>query len=132
MGHHRAFLRKTFHVLGFAREERFWNQQWEIGVLNAGLLEHAVQDVLHLFPNRIAVRLDHHAAAHVRLLCQVGFHHQLIIPLRIIHAAFRQLFQFFCHCVVFIFYANLGKIIESLEIYLRFIAYFYFFSLHLH
>ena len=40
--HHGALLGEALHVLSLAREERFRNQQGEVGVLGARLLEHLV------------------------------------------------------------------------------------------
>ena len=61
----------------------------KIGVLVSSILEHLVQHALHVFPQRIAPRLDHHAAAHRRVLRQIGPLDDLLIPLRIIFGASR-------------------------------------------
>ena len=95
--HHRTLLGETFHVLGFLRQETLGDEQGEVGVLHACGLEHVVQSALHLLPDSVAVGLDDHTAAHVRLLGQVGFHHQFVVPLAIVLASFGEEFQFFCH-----------------------------------
>ncbi len=66
-------------------------------------LEHAVKFMLHLLPNGIAVRLYHHTSAHSRLFGQICFNDQIVIPLRVILAAFGQIFEFFCHRKLFLF-----------------------------
>ena len=79
--HHGTFLGETLYMLGLAAKERFGNKQGEISVLHAGLLEHAVQRLLHLLPDGIAVGLDYHTAAHGALLGKVSLDYQLVIPL---------------------------------------------------
>ena len=94
MGNHRALLGETRHMFGLAAEERFRDEEREVCVLHACRLEHIVQDALHLFPDCISVRLDHHASAHGALFCQIGLDNQIVIPLRIILGTLRNLF---CH-----------------------------------
>ena len=72
MGDDGAFLGKALGVLLFLFEKRFGDEKREVGVLVPGRLEHIVQGPLHLFPDRIAVRLDDHAAADGGVLGQVG------------------------------------------------------------
>ena len=93
----RTFFGKPFDMLGFAAEERFWNEKREVGVLYTCFLEHTVKFVLHFFPNCITVGLDNHTASNRRLLCEIGFDHELIVPLRVVFAAFGQILKFFCH-----------------------------------
>ena len=64
VGDHGALFGETFHVLGFAAEIRFGNKKGEIGVLNTGFLEHAVESLLYFLPYSVAVGLDDHTAAH--------------------------------------------------------------------
>ena len=78
--HHGALLGKAFHVFGFFREKTFRDEQREINVLHTSLLETRIKRLLDLFPNGIAVRFYHHAAAHVCLLGKVGFHNKFVIP----------------------------------------------------
>ena len=84
MGNDSALLGKTLDVVGLTAEKRLGNQQGEIGVLHTSCLEHIIEPALHLFPDGIAIGLDDHTSAHCRLLGEVGFHHQFIIPLRVI------------------------------------------------
>ena len=58
-----AFLGESLYVLGLFFEETHRNKEWEIRVLVACVLEHLVQNSLHIFPNSVAPRLDHHATA---------------------------------------------------------------------
>ena len=84
MGNNSALLGEAFHMISLSAQERLGNEQGEISVLHAGSLEHVIKLTLHLFPDGVAIRLDDHAATHSRLLGQVGFHYQFIIPLRVI------------------------------------------------
>ena len=84
MGYHGTLLGKTLDVLGLAAQERFRNQQGEVGVLSASLLKHLVKLLLHLLPDSIAIRLDHHTSAYGRLLCHIGLYNQIIEPLAVI------------------------------------------------
>src|SRR5207237_10730417 len=43
--------------------------------------EHVVQGALHQLPHMIAVGPDHHAAAHRRVVGQLGLHDHVVIPL---------------------------------------------------
>jgi hypothetical protein len=47
-----------------------------------GGFEHAVEDPLHGFPNRVAARFDHHAPGNVRQLGQIAFSDNIEIPFR--------------------------------------------------
>ena len=88
VGHYGAFLGKTFNVFGFFRQERLWYKEREVCVLHACLLEHRVQLMLHLFPYCVAVWLDYHAAPYSGLLCEVGFHDEVVVPLAIVVSPF--------------------------------------------
>ena len=81
MGDHGAFLCKSRHVLSFAAEEALGDEKGEIGVLDAGLLEHRVEGTLHLFPYGIPVRLDYHTSADSGLLGQICLDYYVVIPL---------------------------------------------------
>ena len=92
--HHGALLRESGHVLGLAAEEGLGDEEREVGVLVPGLLEHAVENMLHLLPDGVSVGLDDHAAADGGLLGQVGLHHEVVVPLGVVLGPFRYLF---CH-----------------------------------
>ena len=68
----RAFLGEALDVLGLLLQEAQRNEQRKVGVLVARGLEHAVEHALHVLPDRPAPGLDDHAAAHGRVLGQVG------------------------------------------------------------
>src|SRR2546430_16971149 len=68
----RDFLGEPLDVLGFLREEAHRDEQREVGVLVAGRLEHGIQGVLHQLPDAVAMRPDHHTAAHRRVVRQLG------------------------------------------------------------
>ena len=97
VGHHSAFFGKSFHVLRFFRKIAFGDEQGEVGVLHARGFETGVECLLYPFPDGITIGLDHHAAAHGRLFGEVGFHDEFVVPARIVHAAFGEVFQFFGH-----------------------------------
>src|SRR6476659_27968 len=81
MGDNRAFLGETFDMFRLLLHVTERNEEREISVLVPGRFEHAVEGVLHVFPDAIAPGLDHHAAADVARLGQVGRANHLLIPL---------------------------------------------------
>ena len=91
MGDDGAFLGESLGHLLFAGQERFGNEEREISVDVAGVLEHAVEGRCMLFPDGVAMRLDDHAAAHVGVLGQAGALHDVEIPLGIILCTRRNL-----------------------------------------
>ena len=84
MGDDRAFLGEALDVRGFLLHEGQRDEQREVGVLVAGGLEHVVQRALHVLPERVAPRLDDHAAAHGGVLGQVGGADDLLVPLGVV------------------------------------------------
>ena len=95
MSYNRAFLCKTFNMVGFTAEERLWNKQRKICVCVTCFLEHAVQNVVHFFPYRITVRLDNHTTSNCGLFRQICLNNKLVVPLRIILRSLRQLCHFY-------------------------------------
>jgi hypothetical protein len=59
----------------------------KVRVLMPGRLEHVVECPLHVFPQRIAPRLDHHAAAHGRVLGEIRRPDDLLVPLGVVVVA---------------------------------------------
>src|SRR3546814_10239872 len=57
----RHFLRETIDMVGFLFKEAQGNEQREIGVLDARILDRGVHHRLDAFPDAIAPRLDAHA-----------------------------------------------------------------------
>src|SRR6187431_2093910 len=84
MRHYRALLGEALHVLGFLGQVRKWNEQRKIGVLVTGRFELPVEAALNVLPNAVAPRLDHHAAAYIRVLGKVRLANDLLIPRRVI------------------------------------------------
>ena len=84
MGHHGALLGKPLDMMRLLAEKRLRDKQREISVFMPGIFEHLIQRTLHLFPDRITVRFDHHTSANRRILGQSRFYHQIVIPLRIV------------------------------------------------
>src|SRR5690606_38477787 len=80
MGNHGAFLCEALGILLFCFKKTFRYKQRKIGILVTGFLNRTVQFVTHFFPNRITVRLDYHASTTLRILRQISFYHQFIIP----------------------------------------------------
>ncbi len=90
MRDHGAFLGEPRGVLLFLGQERQGDEQREIGVDVAGGLEPVVEFALHLFPDGVAVGFDDHAAAHRRMLGEVGAFDDVEVPLRVILRARRH------------------------------------------
>ena len=63
--HHRAFLGEALHVRRFLLEITQRNEERKIRVPMSGRLEHGIELALHVFPNAVAPRTDHHAAADI-------------------------------------------------------------------
>ena len=82
--HHCALLCKAFHVCGLLAQVALGNEQREVSVDVSGVFEHAVEHVLHAFPNRKSVRLDDHASLHIAVLGKVRLHHEFVVPLAVI------------------------------------------------
>src|SRR3546814_9978755 len=64
----------------FLLKEAQGDEQREITVLDAHILDARVHDRLDAFPDAIAPRLDHHAAAHPRFLGAIGLGNDILIP----------------------------------------------------
>ena len=74
------FRSKTFYVVFFLLEQAFWNEQRHSHVLMSGLFELSVQNVLDVFPDRIAVWANDHAAFNRRVVTQFCFFYDIGIP----------------------------------------------------
>ena len=83
----RALLREPFDVLRFLLEERERDEEREVRVHVAGVLEHPVQRPLDVFPDAVAPRLDHHAPANRGIFRHVGGLDHLLVPLRVVVAS---------------------------------------------
>ena len=98
--HNGTLLCKAFDMLCLTGEEALGDEQGEVGILHASLLEHIVEGALHLLPDCVTVGLDDHTTANITLLSQVGFHHQFIVPFAIVLTPFCEEIQFFCHIII--------------------------------
>ena len=82
VGDYGAFFGEAFDVFGFFREITQRNKKRKIGVAMAGRAKHRIELALHVFPDPVAPRTNHHATAHVRGLSQFGGANHLLIPFR--------------------------------------------------
>ena len=71
---------EPFDQLPLLRQHRRGHEQREVHVLVAGCFDPVVELALDRLPDRIAVRLDHHRAAHGRVLGEPGAAHDLAVP----------------------------------------------------
>ena len=110
MRDHSAFFGEALRMLFFFLQERFRHEERKVGILMPGRLEHIVQGSLHLFPDRKAVRLDHHAAANGRILGEVRAFHDLVVPLGVV---LRPLWKCFRHKNESCKYRKTGILTES-------------------
>ena len=77
----RHLLGEAFHVLGFLGDEAHRNEQREVAVVVAGILDALVELGLDALPHAPAPRLDDHAAAHGARLGHVAVANGGLIPL---------------------------------------------------
>ena len=82
--HDRHFGSEAFDVLGFLLQKALGNEHREIGVLMSGFLEHAVERLLHLFPDGIAVGTNDHAALDGRVVGQFSGGNNVGVPAGIV------------------------------------------------
>ncbi len=85
----RAFGRKSFDVLGLFLQIAQGNKERKVGVLVPCRFEHAVENALDVFPQRIAPRFNDHAAADGRMFGEFGGFDDFLVPLGIIFFASR-------------------------------------------
>ena len=83
----RALLREALHVFGLLLQEGLGDEQREVGIAVARLLEHGVEVALDVLPDRVAPRLDDHAPTDGRVLGEVGGADDLLVPLRVVFVA---------------------------------------------
>lgn len=81
VGNYGAFRCKAFSMLGFLFQVGDGDEQGEVGIGVAGVLEALVQVLLDEFPDGVAPRLDDHAAAHFGVFRHVGSLDDLLVPL---------------------------------------------------
>src|SRR3546814_2556095 len=79
LGDDRHFLCEPVDMVGFLLEEAQGNEEREIEVLDARILDRGVHHRLDAFLDAIAPRLDDHAAANPRFLGEVGLCNDILI-----------------------------------------------------
>ena len=82
-----ALLGEPIDVFCLFCEERFWDEQWEVGVDVPRLFEHVVEGSLHQFPHSVAMGFDDHATSDRAVLGQVSSLDQVVVPISVILAA---------------------------------------------
>ena len=90
-GDPRHLRREPFDVLLLLHQEALGNEQREVRVHVAGRLEPRVEQPLDVFPDRVAVRPDDHAALDGRVVGQLGAADDVEIPAREVLGAGRDL-----------------------------------------
>ncbi len=94
------FGREPFDVLRLFCHEAHGNKQREIGVFVSVILKTFVEFLLNIFPDRISVRADDHRPLYGAVIDELGFQHDVGIPLRKIGFDICDLcyeLLFFCH-----------------------------------
>src|SRR4026207_405713 len=79
-----ALGREALDVLLLALEQALRDEEREVGVDVAGLLDAPVHVALHVLPDAVAVGLDDHAALDRAVVGEVGLEHDVQVPLRVI------------------------------------------------
>src|SRR6267154_2732821 len=95
---HGKFGRKSLDVVLFFVDKAARDQQRKCYVLVSSSLESPVQRLLDIFPERPTVRPDDHAAADRRIVGELRFQDQLVVPLGEILGAGGELF--FSHAAI--------------------------------
>lgn len=79
---HGEFGREPLDVFGLLVEVRLRDQEREVRVLGARLLDAGVHVLLHPLPQAVAVRSDDHRAAHRTVVGQLGLVDDVLVPAR--------------------------------------------------
>jgi hypothetical protein len=87
VGHHSHLLGEALDVLCLLLEVAQGDEEGEIGVLGAGLLDPVVERALHQLPHAEAPGADHHRPADVVELRHLGVADHALEPLREVLAA---------------------------------------------
>ena len=100
VGDPRALRREAFYMVGLLLEQAFRNENRHRDVLVTGLLEHGVERVLDVLPQRLRVRTHDDAALDGRVVRHLGLLYNIGVPLREINVHRRNLADelfFICH-----------------------------------
>src|SRR5258708_4865854 len=81
VGDDRHFLGEALDVFSLLGNKTERNEEREVAIVVAGLLDPPIEILLHFFPNSVAPRLDDHCAAHRAGLGQIRFAHHRLVPL---------------------------------------------------
>ena len=82
VGDHRQLGREPLDVLGLELEEGLGDEEREVGVLGAGLLDAPVELGLHELPDPVAPRADDHGAAGRAVVGHLGAGDHFLVPAR--------------------------------------------------
>ena len=92
--------REAFNVVGFLLQQAFRNENRHCYILVTGLLEHTVQRVLDVLPQRLCVRTHDDTALYRRIIGHFSLFNNICVPLREVHVHGRDLADqlfLFCH-----------------------------------
>ena len=106
------FLGKPLDVLSFLLKKAHGDEQGEISILVPCRLEHVIQRPLHILPQSITPRLDHHTASDRTVFGQVRGADHLLVPFRVVLSTggTDRILGSFCHRKVLPLVGdNLGK-----------------------
>src|SRR5438552_7604613 len=78
----RHLRRKALNVLGLFVQQRLRDEEREVRVDVAGLLEFGVERLLNQLPDRVAVRPDHHATLDRRIVGELRAPDDIQVPAR--------------------------------------------------
>ncbi len=87
----RTLRRKALYVVGLLLEQAFRDEDRHRNVLVAGLLEHGVERVLNVLPQRLRVRAHDDAALDGRVVRHLRLFYDICVPLREIYVHRRDL-----------------------------------------
>ena len=110
---------KALYVILLLLQKGFGDQHGHIYIFVARGLESCIQILLDIFPDRIAVGTDNHAAVHAGIVNQLGLLDNVGVPLTEINVHGRDLFNlfFFSHCIVFLVCINSYSIYYKAKAY---------------
>ena len=80
VGYPRNLGSEAFNVILFFFKPAFGNVHGHTYILMSCCLEHTVHNVLNVFPNRIAVGSDNHAALNACVFAKLGFFYNVCVP----------------------------------------------------
>jgi hypothetical protein len=81
VGDHGQLGAEALDVLGLPAQVRLGDEQREVGVLGAGILDPAVELRLHALPDGVAVGPDHHGAPDGTVVGHLRLVHHVLVPL---------------------------------------------------